>query len=711
METRVHGLFRVIDTAKYPVVAARARWVLGSAQMGLARPAEALESYRFALAQFERTGESVNRAAVHSLLASAFTELGDEGSAWRHRAQALRVLAGHSDPERLRIALINAAFASLDAGFARAALLLQNEAVRIAREEGDPERLANSLLNRASILDRTELADPKSDLTAARRESERIEEPSIRQSILADLLAVEGHWWRAGDPARALRALTESIELHRATSRRVMLPGVLRLRAAVLTAQGRLPEAERDLRGAIQLLEEERGSVPDGEQRAGFSDRAGDVFDAMVLLQAERGDAELALEYSERRRARLLLDWLSALPQDADHGDFQLRSWSRPRPLRELLERFPDGMVAVVYEVLPDRLLIWTVRKNSIEQRQVKIGSPEIAERVRRLGRATGGPERSLREAGAALHEILVAPIAGLLRADETVLFIPESPLGSVPFGLLFDPRTGRYLIEDLPFAIAPSLSLFVELARRPGAESLAQADVLVLADPAFDQALFPLDSLPGARQEARSIRALYSRARVVEGEAAGREAFLHGLERSGIVHLAGHALANTKKPFLSSLLLAPRPDRGDSGVLYAREIIGAPRAGADLVVLSACQSGGGAGPPGEGVSGLVWPFLARGVPQVVASTRKVEDRETAALFAAFYRHLADGEPTVAALRRAQLERLIASRSTDSPNFDWAVFQVYGTGQGALKGGKDEHHRAGDLPGIDRIHSKSGGER
>ncbi|HET9210416.1 MAG TPA: CHAT domain-containing protein [Thermoanaerobaculia bacterium] len=683
VQRRVEELLRRVDAARHPVVAGRARWVLGTAQMALARPAEALDSYRFALHQFERARETTNQAAVHSLIASAFNELGDGGSAWRHRALALRGLAGHLDPERLRVTLTNVAFAALDAGYPRVALWLQTEAVSIARGQNDSERLANVLLNRASILDRTRLADPESDLTQARRACERIEDASIRQSMLADLLAVEGHWLSRQAPPRSLPVLGEALKLYAASDRRLMLSEVLGSRAAALRALGRMAEAERDLHRAVEILEEERGSVREGEQRASFSDRTGAVFDAMVLLQTERGEAELALQYSERRRARLLLDWLSALPKDVDAEGFRLGTWTHPRPLKEVRREIPPGVAVLVYEILPDRLLLWVVRPGSVDQRQVRIASAPLLERVRELGRTVAGPEGRLRRAAADVHELLVAPVADLLHPGETLVFIPEGPLFSVPFGLLLDAWKGRYLIEDHPFAVTPSLSLFTKLAARPGGSDFSRASVMVLANPAFDPSLVQLPRLPGSEEEGQAIHAVYPRARLAFGDAAGREALLEGLERYRIVHFGGHALANPVKPLLSSLVLTPRAGREDSGVLYARDLIASRPGKAALVVLSACRSGGGAAPPGEGVTGLLWPFFSRGVSMIVASPRDVSDRAAASLFSTFYRCLAAGQAPAEALRAAQLKVLAASRGAANPSFDWATFQLYGTAHGA----------------------------
>lgn len=683
-------LSRLEPAKKYPVLMGRARWVLGAAQMALARPAEALASYQLALTSFERTREAANTATVHSRLASAFNELGDVRVAWQHRARALPVLS-KSRNEGYRVALINVALGALAAGYAHAAVVVQTEAVNLAREQSSPEQIANSLINRASILIRTGLADPEVDLSEARRNCDLIQETPIRQSLLADLLTIEGSAFERKAPVRALSALDQALEMYRKTGRLILLAPALHARAIVLEELGREADAERDLHAAIEALEEQRGSVPDAEHRADFIGRAstGEIFDSMVRLHIERGRADLALEFSERRRARLLLDWLSSLPEEIDTARFRLETWSQPRPLRELRQGIPAEAAVLVVEMLPDRLLLWLVRRDTLDLRQVRVPEARIERLVLRFEAATDGPETALRTAASSLHELLIAPVASLLRDGETILFVPEKPFDAIPFGLLFDARRGRYLIEDRPVAVAPSLSVLAELARKTGSQNFSQAGFLVIAEPAFDRSLNPmLPALPGVQEEIRAIQGLYPRAHVVRGEAAGREALLGGMGHYRVLHFGGHALVNPGRPLLSSLLLAPSPGSGDTGVLYARDLIGRPEGGTDLVVLSSCRSAGGAAQPGEGVAGLVWSLFSHGVSMVIASTREVEDRETARLFTSFYRHLAAGTPPVSALRKSQLEVLANNRSAGHASFDWGAFQIYGAVTGT-----DTHER------------------
>ncbi len=691
-QRRARALLGRLDSEKYPVLVGRARWVLGSAQMALAKPSEALASYQFALTSFEQTGEAANVATVHSRLANAFNELGDANAAWQHRAHALPVLSRIRN-EGYRVALINVALGALEAGYAHAAFVVQTEAVNLAREQINPEQIANSLINRASILSRTGLASPEIDLSEARRNCDLIQETSIRLSILADLLTIEGSAFQRKAPDKALGALDQALEMYRTSGRLILLAPTLHARATALKQLGREADAEQSLQAAIEALEEQRGSVPDAEHRADFISRtsAGEIFDSMVRLQIERERADLALEFSERRRARLLLDWLSALPEEIDTVRFRLDTWSRPRPYHELQQGIPAGAAVLVIEMLPDRLLLWVVRRDTLDLRQVMTPAARIERLVRRFEVTTDGPETTLQTAASSLHDLLITPVAPLLRDGETLIFVPEGPFDTIPFGLLFDSRRGRYLIEDRPIAIAPSLSVLAELAPMTGSQTFVQDDLLVIADPAFDRTLNPLlPALPGVQEEIRAIQEHYPRTHVVRGEAAGREAFLGGIGRYRILHFGGHALANSAKPLLSSLLLAPDPQSGDTGVLYARDLLGRPQGGTDLVVLSSCRSAGGAAQPSEGVAGLVWSLFSQGVSTVIASTREVEDRETARLFTSFYRHLAAGEPPVLALQAAQIERLSKNRSIRRASFDWGVFQIYGavSPTDSLDGGK-----------------------
>ena len=99
-------------------------------------------------------------------------------------------------------------------------------------------------------------------------------------------------------------------------------------------------------------------------------------------------------------------------------------------------------------------------------------------------------------------------------------------------------------------------------------------------------------------------------------------------------------------------------------------------RIDADLVTLSACESGLGREMGGEGLIGLTRAFQYAGARSVLASLWKVEDKSTAELMKRFYGYVKAGRPKDEALRLAQID-LIRSADFSQPR-DWAAFQLNG---------------------------------
>src|SRR5262249_24084253 len=107
--------------------------------------------------------------------------------------------------------------------------------------------------------------------------------------------------------------------------------------------------------------------------------------------------------------------------------------------------------------------------------------------------------------------------------------------------------------------------------------------------------------------------------------------------------HSATHGLAAPVSPLASALVLAPATDasgRRDDGLLQAWEVVQDLRLEADLVALSACESGSGAAVADEGLIGLTRAFHFAGARAGLASLWKVYDRSASTLLDGFYTHL-----------------------------------------------------------------------
>jgi CHAT domain-containing protein len=159
----------------------------------------------------------------------------------------------------------------------------------------------------------------------------------------------------------------------------------------------------------------------------------------------------------------------------------------------------------------------------------------------------------------------------------------------------------------------------------------------------------------------------------------ASRETALRpDLAQYRIVHFATHSLLNNEHPELSGVVLSlvDRHGRPQNGFLRLYDIYNL-RLGADLVVLSACQSALGREIKGEGLIGLTRGFVYAGAPRVLATLWEIDDHTTVEVMKRFYEGvLARGETPAAALRAAQIE-MWRTKKCNTPYY-WAAFNFQG---------------------------------
>jgi CHAT domain-containing protein len=188
-------------------------------------------------------------------------------------------------------------------------------------------------------------------------------------------------------------------------------------------------------------------------------------------------------------------------------------------------------------------------------------------------------------------------------------------------------------------------------------------------------------DRLRASRREAETIVELAGKNNAVEEldfDSSRETATSDALGQYRIIHIATHGLLNSRNPELSGLVfsLVDRQGKPQNGFLEAQDIYNL-KLGADLVVLSACQTALGKEIRGEGLVGLTRAFMYAGVPRVVASLWKVPDQATTELMQKFYRGiLQQGLQPAAALRAAQFAMWKEPRR--SAPYYWAGFTLQG---------------------------------
>lgn len=304
------------------------------------------------------------------------------------------------------------------------------------------------------------------------------------------------------------------------------------------------------------------------------------------------------------------------------------------------------------------------------------------------------------------LYTILFKPIELAVELPKNLLIVPDIPIINLPFDMLLSERSGKavYMPNDQPDYAGHFLVKSYTINYIPGASLLAKLDespkrkpeVFVVANP-FDKekimsttAKTQLRSLTGWRfdplifadVEAKRIKDIYAKTKIVSGAKATKSQFRSRAENADFIHIATHGFVDTTFADFSGLVFAMSEDSTDDGLLMGYEIADF-NLKADLVTMSACETGRGKSVPGEGVLGLPRLFLGAGAKSVQMTLWKVDDRFASELMPKFYDFLLNDRLSKAEAL-AQAKRVMLE-SEQAPNgiyyqhpFYWASFTLYG---------------------------------
>jgi CHAT domain-containing protein/tetratricopeptide (TPR) repeat protein len=310
------------------------------------------------------------------------------------------------------------------------------------------------------------------------------------------------------------------------------------------------------------------------------------------------------------------------------------------------------------------------------------------------------GPFIGMR-AGERIARELVFPLQEKIYNEiNSLIIIPDGVLNYLPFETLrVETNGGRcFLIEKYGVSYGQSASSLLFL-KQTLQITKRNKDLLAVGSPKYGKAQktgisqkisraevwteiyrgdgFSFESLPFSKNEILDIVSNFPERKVdVFLEREANESVIKKLPLSEyqIIHFACHGFLDEKSPFRSALVLSLDEGQGEDGFLQVREINNL-RINADLVVLSACQTGNGSLEKGEGLLGLSRTFFYAGARAVLSALWPVNDQSTAALMGDFYRFLVQGQGKDEALRLAKMKML---KSTRRHPFYWAGFVLHG---------------------------------
>ena len=303
----------------------------------------------------------------------------------------------------------------------------------------------------------------------------------------------------------------------------------------------------------------------------------------------------------------------------------------------------------------------------------------KMAEQVGQFRAQLAGRDLGFQAHARLLHDRLLGEARAQLRGRTALVIVPDGPLWELPFQALRSPDH-RYLIEDFEISYAPSLAVLREMAALRGKRNSRAAvplDLFAVANPRLS------DPLPATEAEVEGLRQIYGpgRSKVYLGEAAQEDKFKAEAAQFRVLHLATHGLLNNASPMYSQVVLAsPAESPNEDGLLEAWEIMKLDLQ-ADLVVLSACETGRGRISAGEGLIGLAWALFVAGSPASVVSHWKIDSESTSNFMVEFHRQWMENGSAKAvspaeALRRAALRHLQSEKYWHP--FYWASFVVLG---------------------------------
>jgi len=493
-----------------------------------------------------------------------------------------------------------------------------------------------------------------------------------------------------------------------------------------LAKAGKLTEAVELYKQAVAVVDRMRAAIKVEEFQNGFLTDKQDVYKELILVLLNLGKVEESFNYAERAKSRSFIDLLGnqkiSLKNDISQKLYDgltdqkqkirsiedalsaARSGEDEEVIKEIagnlvkartryqdlliqakeespeisnfitvesitlkeLDSLLEPQVALVeFLVTENELVAWVIGKGSIDVVRTAVKEAQLDTLIKdyrkRMQQLAPLDEQSVR-----LNDWLIQPLEKFI-ADKRVLgIIPHGILHYVSFSSLKNKES--YLVERHPLFYSPSASVLkFTFARKFAKGESAVVKVLALGNPDLGDLNY---DLPLAEMEANAIKWDFPQIDVLTREKATESWLSEHIGEYQIIHIASHGEFDPVNPLFSSLKLTR--DEAEDGNFEVNEVFSL-NINADIVTLSACQTGLGKITGGDELVGLNRAFIYAGTHSLLSSLWRVSDISTAILIKHFYRnYVVDNKAE--SLRKAQL---LVKRLYPHPSY-WAGFNLTG---------------------------------
>jgi CHAT domain-containing protein len=360
-----------------------------------------------------------------------------------------------------------------------------------------------------------------------------------------------------------------------------------------------------------------------------------------------------------------------------------MSSGSLEEVFSELTRGLPAEAALVEYLVTDEKTYAFVIAGGRVEMRAIDVTRETLERQAESFRELLAGRRPDFRKPARSLYQTLIAPIADLVSTRRSWILVPDGPLWNLPFQALVDPR-GRYLAEHAAIVYAPSTAAWMEMsATRHALSNSGRRELLAFGNPTIPSSAgsegtrASLASLPEAETEVKGTARLYGAGSAVYvRNQATEERFKAEAPRYRVLHVAGHGVLNDASPMHSYLLLASGNSKTEDGYLEAGELMQMDL-GADLVVLSACDTARGKYASGEGIIGFSWALFAARCKTQVVSQWKVDSAATSFFMRDFHKNVRGDRTRAASALQKTVASMLKTKEYRHP-FYWAAFVVFG---------------------------------
>ncbi len=667
-------------------------WTLGNYDKALSVLANALENARNLRIRKDEVASTLNNMGL------IHRDMGNFETALETFDQAIEIDTAIGSQWGLAYDYRNKALTYLKLNQPEAAAALFDQAYKISTAIGNRINAAKAILGKGHAL--AALEQYEAAETAYKTARELSESMMIRETLwraLFGLAKLRIH--PAGDPSAAESLLREALDIIEQLRSDIKVnqlrENFIANKLSVYETLVKLLADQNRPEAAFEIAERSRArnfiDLLGGQNIRFSSDQDEKWYQRQQILNSELDTAQKLLAAATPAEQEIYRKTVADLSHDLDNLmiDMQLKNPQLaamvsvpPVEIDRLISYLDPGTVLLSYYLLDDEVLCWILQP---ERNTPESDQPENRLRLVRTPADRGALEQKILEYRRIIQNIepyethaedlyatLMAPAAPYLADSHTVGICPHGALHYLSFATL--KNNAGFVMDHHALFYVPSAAVLEYTLSRRTSRPYRSPRVLAVGNPDLGD---PILDLPFAEQEVSSLQWNFPDITLLTRENATEAWVVNNIAGFDIIHIASHGEFDPVNPLLSAIKLSEAEDKtftnpGLDGNLEAGEIFGLT-VDADMVFLSACQTGLGKITAGDDVVGLNRSFFYAGTHTVISSLWRVSDVSTAILIKTFYR-LYMNQNKADCLRQAALH--VKSRYPH-PGY-WGAFTLVG---------------------------------